>query len=204
MIFWRLRQIFVLSLALFWGCDDMTFRVGTAVQSGRQALLRKDCVQALPHFEEAARLDPNYVYRSVHFSQGIWSYVGRCQYAGGALAQARQSLELALTKDKDDILALLYLGATLLRSGDDGRGQSELASALQSLHDWIENLVASRSAESYWDPNKQIRSEIKKTLALMAAAGGERARISANAEWLGAEVDEEIERVRREESQRKG
>lgn len=204
MIFWRLRQILVMLLALVWGCDDMAFRVGNAVQSGRQALLRRDCVQALPHFEEAARLDPNYVYRSVHFSQGIWSYVGRCQYAAGALTQARQSLELALTKDQGDILARLYLGATLLRSGEDGRGQSELSSALQSLHDWIENLLASRSAESYWDPNKQIRSEIKKTLALIAQAGGARAPILASAEWLGAEVDEEIERVRREESQRKG
>lgn len=193
-----------LLLALLAGCDDMAFRVGTSVQSGRQALLRKDCVQALPHFEEAARLDPNYVSRSVHFSQGIWSYIGRCQYAAGAFAQARQSLELALTKDKDDIIARLYLGATLLRSGDDGRGQSELSSALQSLHDWIENLLASRSAASYWDPNKQIRSEIKKTLALMAQPGGARAQVLANAEWLGAEVEEEIERVRREESRHQG
>ena len=194
----------VLLLALLWGCDDMAFRMSTAVQSGRQALLRKDCVQALPYFEDAARLDPNYVYRSAHFSQGIWSYVGRCQYAGGAWAQARQSLELALTKDKDDILARLYLGATLLRSGEAGRGQSELASALQSLYDWIENLLASRSAESYWDPNKQIRAEIKKTLALMAQPAGARAELLSNAEWLGAEIEEEIERVRREESQRKG
>lgn len=182
----------------------MAFRVGTAVQSGRQALLRKDCAQALPHFEEAARLDPNYVYRSAHFSQGIWSYVGRCQYATGALVPARQSLDLALTKDKDDILARLYLGATLLRSGDDRRGRDELRGGLQSLHDWIENLLGSRSAESYWDPNKQLRSEIKKTLALLAQVGGEHAQILTNIEWLGAEVEEEIERVRREESQRRG
>jgi hypothetical protein len=46
--------------------------------------------------------------------------------------------------------------------------------------------------------------EIKKTLALMTGPNADRAQIVTNAEWLGAEVEEEIERVRREESQRTG
>ena len=109
-----------------------------------------------------------------------------------------------MTKDQDDLLARLYLGMTLLRSGDDSRGQTELPSALQSLHDWIEYTLTSRSAENYWDPNRQIRSEIKNALALMALATADRAQILTNAEWLGAEVDAEVERVRREESQHRG
>jgi hypothetical protein len=56
-----------------------------------------------------------------------------------------------------------------------------LRRARQSLHDWIDHILISRSA-----------------------ANGDRAQILTNAEWLGVEVDEEIERVRREESQRKG
>jgi len=190
-------------MAIFFGCDT-AFQVGTAVQSGRQALLRKDAARALPHFEEAAPRDANYVYRSAHFSESIWTYVGRCQYATGDLSQAQQSLELALTQDEDDILARLYLSLTLLRSGDRNRGQSELQQALQSLHDWIENILASRSAETYWDPNQLIRAEIKKALVLMAATGGDDAKILSNAEWVGAEVEEEMECVRREESQRNG
>jgi len=193
----------VMMMGFLFGCDS-AFEVGTAVQSGRQALLRKDPAQALPHFEDAARKDPNYVYRSAHFSEGIWTYVGRCQYAIGDFSQARQSLELALTKDKDDILARLYLGLTLYRSGGESRGQSELQSALHSLHEWIEHRLTSRPAETYWDPNKQIRSEIKKTLALMTAPNGDRASILTNAEWLGAEVEEEIDRARRAESQGRG
>src|SRR4026208_2059611 len=63
-------------LGILFGCDT-AFQVGTAVQSGRQALLRKDPAQAVPHFEEAARKDPDYVYRSAHFSEGIWASVGR-------------------------------------------------------------------------------------------------------------------------------
>jgi Tfp pilus assembly protein PilF len=70
------------------------------VQSGRQALLRKDPAQALPNFEQAARKGPNYVYRSANFNEGIWTYVGRCQYAAGNFSQAQQSLELALTKNR--------------------------------------------------------------------------------------------------------
>jgi hypothetical protein len=64
--------------------------------------------------------------------------------------------------------------------------------------------LTSRSAEAYWDPNKEIRSEIKKTVAIMTRTSGDRTEILTNAEWLGAEVEEEIERVRREESQRHG
>ena len=190
-------------MAIFFGCDS-AFQVGTAVQSGRQALLRKDPAQALPHFEHAARKDPDYIYRSAHFSEGIWTYVGRCQYATGNFSLAQQSLELALTRDQDDLLARLYLGLTLLRSGDQSRGETELQQALQSLHDWIENILTSRAAETYWDPNRQIRTEIQNTLALMTGTGGARTQILSSAEWLGAEVEEEIERVRREESQGKG
>jgi len=190
-------------MAILFGCDS-AFQVGTAVQSGRQALLRKDHAQALPHFEEAARKDPDYIYRSAHFSEGIWTYVGRCQYATGNFSLAQQCLALALTKDQDDLLARLYLGLTLLRSGDQGRGQTELQQALKSLHDWIENILASCAAETYWDPNRQIRTEIQNTLALMTGTGGARTQILSSAEWLGAEVEEEIERVRREESQGKG
>jgi len=192
-----------MDMAIFFGCDS-AFQVGTAVQSGRQALLRKDPAQALPHFEHAARKDPDYIYRSAHFSEGIWTYVGRCQYATGNFSLAQQSLELALTKDQDDLLARLYLGLTLLRSGNESRGKTELQNALQNLHVWIEYILTSRSAEAYCDPTQQIRSEIKKTLALMTASNDDRTQILTNAEWLGAEVEEEIERVRREESQRTG
>ena len=83
-------------------------------------------------------------------------------------------------------------------------GHSELLRALQSLHDWIEYILTSRAAENYWHPNRQIRPEFKNGLALMSVANGDRALNLTNADLLGAEVEEEIERVRRAESQRKG
>jgi tetratricopeptide (TPR) repeat protein len=114
----------VMLMGMFLGCDTV-IHVGTAVQSGRQALLRKDHAQALVHFEQAARKDPDYVYRSAHFSEGIWTYVGRCQYATGNLAQARQSLDMALTKDQDDLLGQ-PLGRNLLGpQPTDSQGDQE-------------------------------------------------------------------------------
>jgi tetratricopeptide (TPR) repeat protein len=178
----------------------MGIKVGIAVQSGRQALLRKVPAQALVHFQAAARQNPSYVYRSAHFSEGVWTYVGRCQYAVGDFSAAQQSLELALTKEPDDLLARLYLGLTLMRSGHDRRGAMELRSGLQQLHDWIEDILNSRSAEAYWDPNKQLRSAIEQTVLLLSDPKGDRQSVMTNAEWIGGAFEEEIDRVRRDES----
>ena len=81
-------------ILLLAGCA--AFTTGTQVQSGRRALLVNDPERALPYFLEAAQSDPNYVYRSVYFHEGIWTYVGRTQYATKRYAEARQSLERAL------------------------------------------------------------------------------------------------------------
>lgn len=88
----------------------------------------------------------------------------------------------------------------LVRSADSTQGLRELQNGLQGLYDWIEYIVSSRSSEAYWDPNKQIRNEIKKALALIAEGSGDHAKIIASAEWLGQEIEEEIERARRDES----
>ena len=58
------------------------------------------------------------------YRQGIWNYVGRAQYYSGKIADARQSLERALTVYQDDHLARLYLGLTRGRNGDSANGVS--------------------------------------------------------------------------------
>ena len=96
------------------------------VQSGRQALLRDDYEEALARFAAAADRDPSYFYRSGPFHESIWTYVGRSQYKTGRFAEARISLERALSLDKDDYLAHIYLGLTLARSGDRAAGLKEI------------------------------------------------------------------------------
>jgi tetratricopeptide (TPR) repeat protein len=185
-------------ILLLAGCT--AFNTGNQVQSGRRALLVNDPERALPYFLEAAQSDPNYVYRSVYFHEGIWTYVGRTQYATKRYGEARQSLERALSLDRDDLLARLYLGLTLARSGDGARGTKEMLAGMKGIYEWIEYINRARPFEAYWDPLREIRKAIE---LYMPSAPGNDVVISetliADAEWLGDKMEDEIERVRQDE-----
>jgi tetratricopeptide (TPR) repeat protein len=183
---------------LLAGCA--AFTTGTQVQSGRRALLVNDPERALPYFLEAAQSDPNYVYRSVDFHEGIWTYVGRAQYATKRYAEARQSLERALSLDATDLLARLYFGLTLTRSGDDARGAKEILAGMKGIYDFIDYMNRTRPIQAFWDPLGEIRKAIE--VYLLRAPGSDLVRsdsLIADAEWLGNKMEDEIERVRQDE-----
>jgi tetratricopeptide (TPR) repeat protein len=182
---------------LLAGCAS--YRVSGEVNAGRQALLVNDPERALPYFVAAADRDPNYVYRSVYYSEGIWTYVGRTQYATGKLKEARRSLERALAMDRDDNLARLYFGLTLYRSGETERGLKEIQAGMQGLHGWLEYIERARPFEAFWDPLREIRSAIEKDLDRMSAKEFDPSQILADAEWLGLRMENEIDRVRQDE-----
>jgi tetratricopeptide (TPR) repeat protein len=164
--------------------------------------LRNEPEQALARFLEVADRNPDYVYQSMYFREGIWTYVGRTQYALGRLKEARQSLERALAQDPNDHMARLYLGLTLMRSGDQQRGLKELETAMRGLYDWIEYTERTRPLEAYWDPAREIRGAIEKELERIKARDVNREELIANAEWLGKQMEEEIDRARRDERRR--
>jgi len=114
--------------------------VETKVQQGRMALLYGDPEVAVGLFQSGAELDPNHFYFSV-FPQGIWTYVGRANYAVGRYPEARQTLERAISLHKDDNMAKLYLGLTLTRSGDRQRGLKEIESGLRGLNEWLDYIT---------------------------------------------------------------
>jgi len=175
------------------------FEVSGLVHSGRQALLQKEFDKARECFEKAAEKDPSYITTTAHFSAGVWSYLGRAQYAMVRLPEARQSLERALAISAEDHLARLYFGMTLLRLDHDAAAFREIQEGLQRLHDWIESTFSSRPFEAYWDPNGQIRSEIKNALGLIATES-DRASLLSCLEWIGHEVEAESDRARQDES----
>jgi len=188
------------ALLLFAGCA--AFNTGTQVQSGRRALLINDPDRALPYFLEAAQTDPNYVYRSGYFHEGIWTYVGRTQYATKRYTEARQSLERALSRDRDDLLARLYLGLALVRSGDNAMGTKEILAGMRGIYDWIDYINRAHPFEAYWDPLGEIRKAIEPYLP---RTGGDLVvpeALVADAEWLGYKMEDEIERVRQDERRR--
>lgn len=182
---------------LMLGCA--AYRIAGQVQSGRQALLTSNPEAALGYFAQAAIADPNYFATYSLFRQSVWTYLGRSQYLTGRLPEARPSLQKALDLDRQDHMARLYLGLTLARSGDSSQGVKEIAAGLRGLHDWIDYTASHRLTLGYWDPTGQIRNEIRKTLQWIEGKDVDLQALIANGEWVGKEIEEEIERVRREE-----
>jgi tetratricopeptide (TPR) repeat protein len=189
--------VFLITVLLCSGCSSL--RTGGEMQSGRQALLAGNMERALPYFQEVANKNPNYIYESVLFRESIWTYLGRSQYALGMLEPARASFERALSVYRDDYLARIYLGLTLARSGDRPAALKEIQSGMQGLHDWLEYMERSRPFTAYWDPLREIRSELEKNLQMIGGKDIVWDQLIASGEWIGKRMEEEIDNVRRDE-----
>ena len=187
-----LSLVFVLT-----GCA--AYQAAGQVQSGRQALIINKPEDALAYFQQVAQSNPNYIFQSETYREGIWTYVGRSQYSLGRLTEARQSLEKALSIYPDDYLARIYLGLTLLRSGEDSGGLKELASGMKGLYDWLEYMNRTMPFTAFWDPRREIRSELEKDLNLLSGKDIDRPQLISSAEWIGQRMEEEIDLVRRDE-----
>ncbi|MGH7830774.1 MAG: tetratricopeptide repeat protein, partial [Candidatus Binatia bacterium] len=167
----------------------------------RQALLTNKPEEALNYFQQAVQTDPDYVARYGGLQEGVWTYVGRTQYNLGRLSEARESLEKAVSLYPDDPMARLYLGLTLVRSGDRTRGLKAIESGLKGLYDRLEHVTYRTIYGYFWDPTRRIRSEIEKTLAMIAGRDIDRQELIASAEWVGRKMEEEIDRARQDKRQ---
>ncbi len=190
---WLSLAVFVLACA--------SFQVGSEVNLGRQAFLIGNNESALAYFQSAAQKDPNYVYGTT-LRQGIWSYIGRAEYANGRLPQAKESLERALAVNPEEPITRLYLGLTLARAGDRQSGLKEIEAGLKGIYDWLEYITQTFrfSFGQYWDPSREIRSAIPKDLAMISGRDVDWQKLIANAEWVGKQTEEESDRARADES----
>jgi tetratricopeptide (TPR) repeat protein len=186
-------------LLLFAGCTSL--QVGGEVQSGRQAWLKGNDETALAYFQSAAAKDPGYVYGTA-LRQGIWSYVGRSEYATGRLPQARKTLERALSANRDEDLARLYLGLTLAREGERQTGLKEIEGGMRGINNWLDyvNEAYRYSFGQFWDPDRDIRSAIQSDLAMISGRDLDWQRLLADSEWLGKRMEEESDLARRQEA----
>lgn len=204
------NYIFAVLITLMSVSGCAAFQVGTDVEAGRKAFLIGDNEAALGYFRSAAQMDPDYVYYGMGLRQNVWSYVGRSEYAAGRLAQARQTLEKALSPNRDEYglsldgdwdMARLYLGLTLARSGDRQRGLKEIEGGMRGIHDEIEYVTQAFrfSYGRYWDPTREIRSSIEGDLAMLSRKDVDVQKLIGDGEWLGKRVEEEINLARRDE-----
>ena len=195
-----LRSFAPLSLVLVMvGCAS--FQIGGEFQSGRTALLTGNNEAALAYFQSTAQKDPTYSYGTA-YRQGVWSYLGRVEYAIGRLPQAQQTLEKALAANRQEDVARLYLGLTLARSGDRQRGLKEIEGGMRGIHDWIEWVTQTHrfSFGQFWDPRREIRQAIQTDLAMISGREFDWQRLIADGEWLGKQMEEEIDRARQDET----
>jgi tetratricopeptide (TPR) repeat protein len=181
------------------GCASL--QVSSDVAAGRRALLAGNNETALAYFHSAAQKDPNYKYGTA-YPQSVLSYVGRTEYATGRLPQARQTLEKALSANRDEDLTRLYLGLTLARSGDRQGGLKEIEGGLRGVHDWLEYISEAHrfSFGQYWDPTRQIRSAIQGDLATISSREFDLQKLIASSEWIAKKMEEESDEARRSET----
>ena len=187
------------SLVLLSACASM--KAGSDVAAGRRALLAGQDETALAYFQSAAQIDPNYKYGSA-YQQGIWSYVGRTEYAVGRLPQARETLQKALAANKDEDIARLYLGLTLARSGDRQTGLKEIENGMRGIHDWIEYITEAQrfSFGQFWDPAREIRTAIQGDLAMISGKEFDWQRLISDSEWVAKRMEEEGDKARNDET----
>jgi tetratricopeptide (TPR) repeat protein len=80
-----------------------------------------------------------------------------------------------------------------------GEQAKTLAAALTAIRDQLDYLNSTRSG-IFWDPNKEIRSQIQIGLALLSTPQPDWQKVLSSGEWVGQKLEEEIDIVRREES----
>ena len=188
-------------LVFLAGCTSL--QVSGEVQYGRQALLKGNNEAALGYFYSAAQMDPNYVYATGSSpKQSVWSYVGRSDYLTGRLPQARQTLERALASNREEDIARLYLGLTLAREGDRQRGLKEIEGGMRGINSFLNYISQAQrySIGQFWDPDRDIRSAIQSDLAMISGKDLDWQRLTANTEWLGMRMEEEIDLARRQDA----
>jgi tetratricopeptide (TPR) repeat protein len=79
------------------------------------------------------------------------------------------------------------------------QGVAEFETALKECLNWLETFTATSTEGGYWDPGRQIRSHISATLEQVSRKGTDPQILVTRGEWLGQELEEEVERARRQE-----
>ena len=195
--------LILLALCTFLSACTTTVQVGSAFQAGRRALLGGDDEAALGFFQTVADSNPNFVFFTGSSPrQSIWSYVGRTQYLTDQFPQARQSLERAISDDREENIARLYLGLTLIQLRDRERGLKEIESGMRGIQSFLDNINRTQtfSIGQFWDPNRDIRNAIQYNLQLISRENINWQQLTANIERIALQMERETDLARRQES----
>ena len=201
---WKRFSVLFSVVAFISGCGA-GFQAAGDVAQGRQALFTGDNASALAYFQNAAQVDPQYIY-GTELRTGVWSYVGRAQYLNGQLGPARQTLEKARTQNRSDNLAVLYLGLTLARQDDRKNGLQQIETGMKGMSNFLNYITTTFAMEfgQFWDPNRDIRNAIDSDLAMVTRGNFDWAKLIADCERIGIKFEQEPDRALQEEEQQTG
>ena len=180
------------SLLSIWLSACASFQVAGDIAHGRQALIAGDNQAALGYFQAAEQVDPAYIY-GTELRQGVLSYLGRAQYLTGNYAQARSTLETALSQNQSDNIARLYLGLTLARQGETQKALPDIDSAMKGIYDFLSYITDTFSFGygQYWDPGRDIRSATERDRAMIASGKIDWPALIADGEWIAMKIEQE-------------
>ena len=181
-------------------CGCAATKAGSDVAYGRRALIGGDNEMALGYFQSAMQADPSYKYGSA-YQQGLLSYIGRTEYLTGRLPQARETLQKALAANRDEDIARIYLGLTLIRTDNREAGLKDVQTGMRGIHEWLDWVTETFrfSFGQYWDPAHAIRSAIQSDLAMMSGRDLDWQRVVADGEWVAMRMEEEGDKARNDE-----
>ena len=116
--------------------------------------------------------------------------------------QARQSLERAMAGDREENIARLYLGLTLIQQGERQPGLKEIETGLRGIQSFIDNIARTQGFNigQFWDPNRDIRNAIQYNLKLISSENINWQQLTANIERIALQMERETDLARRQES----
>jgi tetratricopeptide (TPR) repeat protein len=85
--------------------------------------------------------------------------------------------------------------------GDPSTGVKEVNTAFDNLIKALDYATTTTIQGKFWDPDGQIRGQLKNGLALVSAREPDRQRIITTGEWIGQKIEEEADRARRDETE---
>ncbi len=197
----RIARSFIVSTLIFpfllGGCA--TLEVAREVQNGRRAMQLGNPKAAIPHFEAAAQLDPNYITDFTLLDIGIWSYAGMAYYEAGEKGKALASFKEAKPRHREDHFARVFLGLVMSQTGQTRDGKAELVSGLNGLRRWLDMTRSSNAGKAeFWDPGDYLANEIEQTLKLLQGEEVNWRKIDENMVRLAENFDDEIDEVDRD------
>jgi len=189
-------------LSLVFVCGCASLKAGSDLAYGRRALVGGDYETSLGYFQSAIQTDPSFRYGTA-YQQGLLSYVGRTEYLTGRLPQAQQTLQKALVANKDEDIARIYLGLTLIRRDNREAGLKDVETGMRGIHAWLDWVTETFrfSFGQYWDPARAIRSAITSDLKMMSGRDLDWPKVIADSEWVAMAMEEEGDKARKQEQQ---